>query len=115
MAWSADSSVPEGFRSRCQKRVAGVRCRQSASIRLGSWFQQSNLTHNEIMLITYDTVRREQTSWIQREYCFSSHTVAEWGMFCRETMLVFLEGCSVKIGVPNKTVEIDESKFGRRK
>jgi hypothetical protein len=31
-------------------------------------------------------------------------------MFCRETMLVFLEGCSVKIGGPNKTVEIDESK-----
>jgi hypothetical protein len=25
-------------------------------------------------------------------------------------MLVFLEGCSVKIGGPNKTVEIDESK-----
>jgi transposase-like protein len=36
-------------------------------------------------------------------------------MFCRETMLVFLEGCSVKIGGPKKTVEIDESKFGRRK
>jgi len=36
-------------------------------------------------------------------------------MFCRETMLVFLEGSSVKIGGPNKTVEIDESKFGRRK
>jgi hypothetical protein len=28
---------------------------------------------------------------------------------------VFLEGCSVKIGGPNKTVEIDESKFGKRK
>jgi transposase-like protein len=36
-------------------------------------------------------------------------------MFCRETMLVFLERSSVKIGGPNKTVEIDESKFGRRK
>jgi transposase-like protein len=36
-------------------------------------------------------------------------------MFCRETMLVFLEGSSVKIGRPNKSVEIDESKFGRRR
>jgi len=88
---------------------------QSASIRFGSWFQQSNLTLHEIMLITYDIVRREQASWIQSEYCLSSHTVVDWGMFCRETMVVFLEGSSVKIGGPNKTVEIDESKFGRRK
>jgi hypothetical protein len=28
---------------------------------------------------------------------------------------VYLEGCSEKIGGPNKTVEIDESNFGRRK
>jgi hypothetical protein len=26
-----------------------------------------------------------------------------------------MEGCSERIGGPNKTVEIDESKFGRRK
>jgi hypothetical protein len=30
-------------------------------------------------------------------------------------MLVLIEGCSEKIGGPNKTVEIDNSKFGRRK
>jgi hypothetical protein len=36
-------------------------------------------------------------------------------MFCRETLLVYLLGCAEKIGSPNKTVEIDESKFGRRK
>ena len=30
-------------------------------------------------------------------------------------MLVFIEGCSQKTGGPNRTVEIDESKFGRRK
>jgi transposase-like protein len=30
-------------------------------------------------------------------------------------MLVFLEGCSVKIGGANRSIEIDESKFGRRK
>ena len=51
----------------------------------------------------------------QPMYCLSVHTVADWGMFCRETMLVFLECSYVKIGGPNKTVEIDESKFGWRK
>jgi transposase-like protein len=29
-------------------------------------------------------------------------------------MLVCIEGCSEKIGCPNKTVEIDERKFGKR-
>jgi len=38
----------------------------------------------------------------------------DWGMFCREVMLVLMEGCSEKIGGPNKTVKIDESKFRRR-
>jgi transposase-like protein len=33
----------------------------------------------------------------------------------RETMLVCMEDCSEKIGGRNKTIEIDESKFGRRK
>ena len=61
------------------------------------------------MLLTYDIVRREKASWIRSEYRLSAHTVANWGMFCRETMVLFLEGCSVKIGGPNKTVEIDES------
>jgi len=47
MTWSADSTISEGFRWRCQRRFAGVRCNESASINLGSWFQQSNLTLQE--------------------------------------------------------------------
>jgi len=46
MTWSADSTHSEGFRLRCQKRVDGVRCNQSASIKVGSWFQLSKLTYN---------------------------------------------------------------------
>jgi len=36
-------------------------------------------------------------------------------MFCRETMMVFMEGCSQKIGGPNNTIEIDKGKFGWQK
>jgi transposase-like protein len=39
----------------------------------------------------------------------------DWGRFCRETMHVYLESITVKIGGPGKVVEIDESKFGKCK
>jgi len=101
MTWSAASSTSEGFRWWCNRRAAGVRCNQSASIKQGSWFQLINLTLQEILLITYDTVCCDKPTKIQSEYRLSSHTIADWGMICREIMLVFLEGCSVKIGGPN--------------
>jgi hypothetical protein len=69
----------------------------------------------EIILITYDILRRDSAHQIENELCLSDHTVADWGMFCRKTMLEFLEGSSEKIGGPSKIVEIDESKIGRRK
>ena len=88
----------------------------SVSGNLGDLFDiVSHLTFLEILLLTYDIVRREPAHQIRQEHRFSTHTVADWGMFCRETMLVFMEGYSEKIGGPNKTVEIYESKFGRRK
>jgi len=39
MTWSADSNRAEGFRWRCQRRVAGNRCNQFVSIKRGLWFQ----------------------------------------------------------------------------
>ena len=89
-------------------------CSESKSIKYGSWFQHTNLTFQEVMFLTY-IVRREPASLIKDEHCFSSTTLSDWGQFCRETMLVCMEGCSEKIGGPNKTVEIGESKFGKRK
>ena len=114
MTWSTEPSIPERFKWQCRKKV-GVKCCELRSIKHGSWFQQSNLTFREILLVMYDIVRRKPARRIRQEYCLSSSTVADWGMFCRETMLVFMEGCLGKNGGSNKTVEIDESKFGRRK
>jgi len=103
-----------GFRWRCRRKVAGVKCSKSKSIKTGTWFRQSNLTFRELLLITY-IVRRETARFTKEKYSLSSNTVADWSMFCRENMLVFMAGCSEKLSGPNKIVEIVESKFGRRK
>ena len=52
MTWSAEPSIPEGFRWRCPRKVAGVKCSASRSIRTGSWFQQSRLTFREVLSLT---------------------------------------------------------------
>ena len=112
MTWTADLDRSGRFRWRCRKSVARVRCRGTACIRHGSWFQ---LTILEIIAITYDILRRNYAYQIENELNLSDHTVADWDMFCSETMLEFLEGSSQKIGGPKQIVEIDESKVGRRK
>jgi hypothetical protein len=84
-------------------------CSESKSIKHASWFQHSNLTVQEVMFLTYDIVRREPASLIKKEHRFSSTTIADWGQFCRETMLVYMEGCSQKISGPNKTAEIERA------
>jgi len=59
MTWSERPNLHDGFIWRCQRRVAGARCNQSASVRHRSWFQWSKLTLQEIILLTYDIVCRE--------------------------------------------------------
>ena len=45
----------------------------------------------------------------------SGNTVVDWDSFCREVCEVNYEECEEKIGGPGKRVQIDESKFGKRK
>jgi len=81
ITWSAERSIPEGFSWRCRKKIASVKCSESRSIKHGSWFQQSNLTFREILLISYDIVCREPAHHIQQEFRLSSRTVTDWGMY----------------------------------
>jgi len=68
MMWTADPDCSDGFRWRCPKSVARVRCRGTASIRHGCWFLLSNLTLLEIMAITYDILRRDSAHIIENEH-----------------------------------------------
>jgi hypothetical protein len=67
------------------------------------------------MYLTCNIVPHEPAHLIHQEHRFGPNTIADWGQFCRRTMLVYMEGCSEKIGGPNKTVEIYKSNFGWHK
>jgi hypothetical protein len=69
----------------------------------------------EILLLTYNIVRRVPVNTIHEEHHFDSLTVIEWAKICRVVMLEHMLGSSTKTGGPNETVEIDDSKFDRRK
>jgi len=71
------------------------------------WYQVSSFfTLFEVIILTYGIVCREQATQIQSEYRFSWRTLADWGMFCREVMLVYMERSSVKIGGPSKLTRV---------
>ena len=51
---------------------------------------------------------------LRAEFQFASHTTTDWFNFCREVAIDIVINNNQKIGGPDKIVEIDESKFGKR-
>ena len=46
----------------------------------------------EIILIMYNVLHRDSAHQIENKLNLNDHTVADWGMFCRVTVLKFFEG-----------------------
>lgn len=105
----------DNYRWKCGKGKRGQRCNGSRSLRYSSWFTRSKLTLVQIMLLTYDILIRKRYAIIREERLLAKQTVTDWSQFCREEILYYMENTSNKIGGLGKTVEIDESKFGKRK
>ncbi|XP_068233875.1 uncharacterized protein, partial [Palaemon carinicauda] len=53
--------------------------------------------------------------FVSFELKLNNHTIVDWCSFCREVLISWGLRHSRKIGGPGLTVEIDESKFGKRK
>ena len=87
---------------------------KKVSIRQGSWFSNSNLTLETIVLLTYFWVYRTEQEFVKHELGISHTTIVDWYNFSREVCISILENFSQKIGGPGKIIEIDESKFGKR-
>ncbi|GFT54149.1 hypothetical protein NPIL_453561 [Nephila pilipes] len=58
---------------------------------------------------------RSATSEIGQTYHFSSATLADWREFINEVILDYIENDSEKLGGTGRVVEVDESKFRKRK
>ena len=105
----------DGCKWECRKQLNSKRHKVELSIRKGSWFERSNLTLEEILKLTYWWCRGVEQEMTRFEVDVSGNTVVDWDSFCREICEVNYLECEEKIGGPNKRVQIDESKFGKRK
>jgi hypothetical protein len=97
-------------------RCSNKKCNKKVSIRKSSWFENHNLTLEKIVCITYFWVYKCTQDFVIHELEISQKTITDWYNFGREVCEIYLEkyGSNI-IGGPGKIVEIDESKFGKRK
>lgn len=102
----------DGFVWRCTKKECGYKI----SVRAGSWFENSHLTLQQVIKLTYYWVHKYRQDTVVRELKINcAETVVDWYNLCREVCSEVIGSENVKVGGPGKVVEIDESKFGKRK
>ena len=105
----------DGLKWECRIQTSGKRHNTETSIRKGSWFSQSNMTLEEILKFTYWWCQDLEQSQITHELGLARGTGVDWDSFCREVYEITMFDSSQKLGGEGKIVQIDESKFGKRK
>ena len=90
-------------------------CQAILSIRDGSFFSNSHLKLTDLVAITYWWSRGVNVGVAVHETGHSQTTITDWYNFHRDVCAQYFLDHPVMIGGPGKTVEIDESKFGKRK
>ena len=115
MTWTKTRDRSDGYKWQCRQQNVAKRHKVELSIRENSWFEQSNLTLEEIMKLTYWWCCGLTENQIMHQLRLSSATVVDWANFCRKVCEeVIVEKCE-PIGEKNVRVQIDESKIDKRK
>ncbi|XP_067625182.1 uncharacterized protein [Eurosta solidaginis] len=106
---------------RCRKGV----CRSKANISraTGTFFENAKIDLAQIFYLMYAYACHWQQSQVRKEYFFkgtvlSSATICDWYNYCREVVVLYQishQEAQGRIGGPGTVVQIDESKFGKRK
>ena len=106
----------DGLKWECRKQVNGKKHRAEVSIRKGSWFDNSKMTLKEILKLTYWWWQDLDQAQIKHELGLAeSSGVDDWDSFYREVCEITLLENGEKLSGNGKVVQIDESKFGKRK
>ena len=85
------------------------------SIRENSWILDVQLSLELIIELIYLWTHKMTNAEIEHELRISHQTMTEWTSFFREVCINDVLHCSQPIGGNGVEVEIDESKFGKRK
>ncbi|CAK1597792.1 unnamed protein product [Parnassius mnemosyne] len=97
------------------------------SRRQGTFFENVTLDMPHIYYLiyaysqgwSYNQTIHEDPYKRQRQQCLSPNTICDWYNYCREVVVIYYlekqNQFTGKIGGPGKIVQIDESKFGKRK
>lgn len=85
------------------------------SIRTGTFFARSHLPIFQVMAFCNLWLDNVQLQFIQKQLRWAIQTVIDWASFCREVVFDIMINKREKIGGVGIEVQIDESKFGKRK
>ena len=90
-------------------------CQAVKSVRDGSFFSMSRLPLCTLLKFMYWWAVQDKVSKAVKECGISKRVVVNWYNFCRDVCRQYFLDNPVTIGGPDKVLEIDKSKFGRRK
>lgn len=85
------------------------------SIRQNTWIEDSNLDLETIVHMLYLWSQGFSAAEMEHELRLSKRTLIEWNAYLRDVAMFKCMRSSVQIGGNGVEVEIDESKFGKRK
>ena len=108
-----DSSAFDGYKWRCSRTK---NCSYKLNIREKSFFDESRLKIGVILKIVYHWCWGHTLEEVRHEVGISgTDTAVNWYSYCREVCEQILIEDNRPVGGPGLTVEIDESKYGKRK
>ena len=82
----------------------------------GTWFERAHLDNEtNLKFVRLFLQKAFSYEFVRLELKLTDKTISDWSSFCREVIIDWIVRHTKKIGGPGLTVEIDESKFGKRK